>query len=315
MRTVVLTFAVLLLVGCRSESTALLGTLEWDRIGVAAEASEPIIAIDVVEGQKVSAGTALLHLDPRRADARIAQANAQLQGVEAALAELEAGTRSETIATARANLASAQASVGNAKKERDRIAAIRARGLVAQVALDNAQTVLATANANAAALRAQLDEQVNGARSQTIDQAQASVAAARAEQDAAQLNRQRLDVVAPRDGRVDALPFKLGDQPPQGATVVSLLSGAAPYARIFVPSSRRAALVDGMTCKVLVQGADAPYTATLRGLRSDPAFTPYYALTGDDASRLVYRAELVLQGDKARALPAGLPVQADCDLP
>ena len=315
MRSPPFLIAALLLVGCRSESTALLGTLEWDRIGVAAEASEPIIAIDVVEGQQVSAGMALLHLDPRRADARMAQANALLQGVEAALAELEAGTRSETIATARANLASAQASVSNAKKERDRIAAIRARGLVAQATLDNAQTALATANANAAALRAQLDEQVNGARSQTIDQAQASVAAARAELDAARLTRQRLDVVAPRDGRVDALPFKLGDQPPQGATVVSLLSGAAPYARIFVPSSRRATLVDGMTCTVLVQGVDAPYTATLRSLRSDPAFTPYYALTGDDASRLVYRAELVLQGDKAHALPAGLPVQADCDTP
>ena len=74
-------------------------------------------------------------------------------------------------------------------------------------------------------------------------------------------------------------------------------------------------MIDGMTCKVHVQGVAAPYTATLRSLRSDPAFTPYYALTGDDASRLVYRAELVLQGDKARALPAGLPVQADCDLP
>lgn len=315
MKAFVLTFAIVLLVGCQRESTALLGTLEWDRIGVAAEASEPIIAIDVVEGQRVSAGTPLLHLDPHRADARVAQANAQLQGVEAALAELEAGTRSETIATARANLASAQASVTNAKKERDRIAAIRARGLVAQVALDNAQTVLATANANAAALRAQLDEQVNGARVQTIDRAQASVAAARAERDAAQINRQRLDVAAPRDGRIDALPFKLGDQPPIGATLVSLLSGAAPYARIFVPSSRRAALVDGMTCQVRVQGVDSPYTATLRNLRSDPAFTPYYALTGDDASRLVYRAELVLQGDQVQALPAGLPVQADCDTP
>lgn len=307
--------AVFLLGGCHHESTTLLGTLEWDRIGVAAEASEPIIAIDVVEGQQVSAGTPLLHLDPRRSDAQIAQADAQLQGMQAALAELEAGTRSETIATARANLASAQASVANAKKERERIAAIRARGLVAQATLDDAQTALKTATANAAALRAQLDEQTNGARSQTIDQAHASVAAARAELAAAQLSRQRLDVVAPRDGRIDALPFKLGDQPPQGATVVSLLSGPSPYARIFVPSSRRAAMVDGMTCNVHVQGVDAPYTATLRSLRSDPAFTPYYALTGDDASRLAYRAELTLQGDKAQALPAGLPVQADCDAP
>ena len=315
MKTVGLIVIALLITGCQKESTALLGTLEWDRIGVAAEAAEPIMAIDVVEGQQVTAGTSLLHLDPRRADARIAQMNAQLQRVEAALAELRAGTRSETVATARANLASAQASVSNAKKERDRIAAIRARGLVAQATLDDAQAALTTASANAAARRAQRDEQVNGARSETIDQAQASVDAARAEVDAAQLSRQRMDVVAPRDGRIDALPFKLGDQPPQGATVVSLLSGAAPYARIFVPASRRASMVDGMRCKVHVQGVGESYSATLRSLRSDPAFTPYYALTGDDASRLAYRAELVLQGDKAQTLPAGLPVQVACDAP
>lgn len=315
MKTVGLIVIALLITGCQKESTALLGTLEWDRIGVAAEAAEPIMAIDVVEGQQVTAGTSLLHLDPRRADARIAQMNAQLQRVEAALAELRAGTRSETVATARANLVSAQASVSNAKKERDRIAAIRARGLVAQATLDDAQAALTTASANAAARRAQRDEQVNGARSETIDQAQASVDAARAEVDAAQLSRQRMDVVAPRDGRIDALPFKLGDQPPQGATVVSLLSGAAPYARIFVPASRRASMVDGMRCKVHVQGVVESYSATLRSLRSDPAFTPYYALTGDDASRLAYRAELVLQGDKAQTLPAGLPVQVACDAP
>ncbi len=315
MKTVAVLVVALLTTGCQKESTALLGTLEWDRIGVAAEASEPIMAIDVVEGQQVTAGTALLHLDPRRAEARIAQASAQLKRMESALAELQAGTRSETIATARANLVSAQASVGNAKKERDRIAAIRARGLVAQATLDDAQAALTTTSANAAARHAQLDEQVNGARSETIDQAQASVDAARAEVDAAQLSRQRLDVAAPRDGRIDALPFKLGDQPPQGATVVSLLSGAAPYARIFVPASRRASMVDGMTCKVHVQGVDESYSATLRSLRSDPAFTPYYALTGDDASRLAYRAELVLQGDKAQTLPAGLPVQVACDAP
>ena len=34
------------------------------------------------------------------------------------------------------------------------------------------------------------------------------------------------------------------------------------------------------------------------------------ALAGDDAARLVYRAELVLQGDGAADLPAGLPVSA-----
>jgi HlyD family secretion protein len=64
---------------------------------------------------------------------------------------------------------------------------------------------------------------------------------------------------------------------------------------------------------VQVQGVAGTFAATIRSLRSDPAFTPYFALTGDDASRLAYRAELVLEGDAATKLPAGLPVEAECD--
>ncbi len=38
--------------------------------------------------------------------------------------------------------------------------------------------------------------------------------------------------------RIDALPFKLGDQPAAGAVVVSLLAGPV-YARVYVPASQR----------------------------------------------------------------------------
>lgn len=314
MKTVALMTFTLLTIGCHKAPTdVLLGTLEWDRIAVAAEASEPIVAIDVREGDAVAAGAPILRLDPRRIDNRIAQATAQRQVAEAALAELRAGSRSEAIASARATLASAEAATANARRERDRVARIRDHGLVAQAALDDADTALRTATANAAALRARLAEQVNGTRSETIDQAVASVAAADAALHQLQLDRERFDVRAARAGHVDALPFKLGDQPPQGATVVSLLTGDAPYAHVFVPASLRAGLDHGARCDVTVQGIAEPFTATLRNLRADPAFTPYYALTGDDASRLAYRAELVLQGDSVQTLPAGLPVEARCD--
>jgi HlyD family secretion protein len=48
----------------------------------------------------------------------------------------------------------------------------------------------------------------------------------------------------------------------------------------------------------------------VRSVRSEASFTPYYALSGDDATRLVYRAELVLEGAGAADLPAGLPASA-----
>ena len=53
--------------------------------------------------------------------------------------------------------------------------------------------------------------------------------------------------------------------------------------------------------------------ARVRHLESQATFTPYFALHGDDASRLTYLAELTLEGDAALKLPAGLPVQARPD--
>lgn len=297
----------------RAQPPQLLGTLEWDRISVAAEASEPIVEIAVREGDEVHQGDLILKLDPRRSTAQLAQAQADARKTEAALAELQHGTRFETIDAARATLAGTVSTANNARRERDRIAAIRKRGLIAQADLDTAETNLRTATAQSSAAKANLSELLNGTRIEDIDQAEAALASTQAQVERLQLTAARLDVRAPRAGRVDALPFKLGDQPPLGATLVSLLSGAAPYARVFVPASLRTQLADGAHCSVSVTGVTTAFSATLRSLRSDPAFTPYYALTGDDASRLAYRAELVLSGDAAMKLPAGQPVQAECE--
>jgi HlyD family secretion protein len=296
----------------RNEAT-MLGTLEWDRVAVAAEVSEPILRIDVKEGATAHAGDAILSLDPRRTDAQLAEATGDAQRAEAALTELRHGTRIETIDAARATLAGAESLQANAKRERDRRAEIRKRGLIAQADLDNAETAFRTATSQANNARANLTELLNGTRIEDIEQAEAQLASANAAVEHLKLTRERLDVRAPVDGRVDALPFKLGDQPPAGATLVSMLSGAAPYARIYVPASQRARLAEGARCRVRVEGVGTEYTATIRTLRSDPAFTPYFALTGDDASRLAYRAELVLDGDAAKKLPAGLPAEAECD--
>lgn len=141
-------------------------------------------------------------------------------------------------------------------------------------------------------------------------QAEAALASAQSAEDELRLSRARLEVRAPRAGRVDALPFKPGDQPPMGASVASLLVGSAPYARVFIPASVRVGLREGQAFVIRVQGSDHDFHARLRSIARDPAFTPYYALTGDDASRLVYRAELLLTDPQATALPSGLTVEA-----
>jgi HlyD family secretion protein len=264
----------------------------------------------VAEGDRVDAGTVLLEQDARRQDARIAAARGDLAQAEARLEALANGARIETIDAARANLAQSRAAESEAVMDYERMAELESRGLVATAALDQSFAQRDQAHAQVQSFEAQLRELTHGTRPEQVEQAAAAVEAARASLASLELTRERLTVRAPRAGRVDALPFHPGDQPPVGAELASMLVGDAPYARVFVPAPRRAALQPGDRFEIHVEGVEEVFGAKLRSIRSEASFTPYYALAGDDASRLVYRAELVLEGAGSADLPAGLPVSA-----
>ncbi|HET8696929.1 MAG TPA: HlyD family efflux transporter periplasmic adaptor subunit [Gammaproteobacteria bacterium] len=303
--------ATALLAACaRDDNPPLLGSLEWDRVAVTAELSEPVLRWNVAEGDHVEAGTVLLELDPRRQDARIAEARGTLMQAEGRLSELAHGATLETIDTARANLARARAAEVQAETDYARTADLLKRELVTATAADQALATRDQARAQTRANEAQLRELTRGTRPEQVEQAAAAVDAAKGALAALELTRERLTVRAPRAGRVDALPFHPGDQPPVGAELVSLLVGDAPYARVFVPAPRRAEVQPGDEFEISVEGVSTPFRAKVRSVRSEASFTPYYALSGDDATRLVYRAELVLEGAGAAELPAGLPVSA-----
>jgi HlyD family secretion protein len=302
--------ALAALSGCARDNgpAPLLGTLEWDRIAVPAEVSEPIVQILVKEGDHVAADQLLLALDPRRTQVDAAQAD--VQRLSAALDELRHGARIETIDASRAALARTQATALNARFARERAAEIRRKGLNSQADLDNADAALRQANADANAAQANLAELLHGTRPEDLAQGEASLAQAQATLAQLQVTLQRLSVRAPRAGRVDTLPFKLGDRPAAGASVVSMLVGDAPYARVFVPEPVRASLQQGARFNVRVDGVAQAFTATAVRIASEATFTPYYALSGDDASRLAWRAELELDAPAVRDLPAGIPCQA-----
>jgi HlyD family secretion protein len=192
----------------------------------------------------------------------------------------------------------------------ERAAELLRRDLTSQAALDQARATRDQRHAAAAASRAMLDELQAGTRPEQIDQAAAEVAAQAADLDELRESRNRLTLKAPRAGRVDALPFEPGDQPAAGATLVSLLVGELPYARIFVPAHIRAGLSEGDRFSVEVLGVERRFAATLRSISREASFTPYYALSGDDASRTVFRAELHFTEPAAADLPAGLPLTA-----
>jgi HlyD family secretion protein len=311
--TAVATASVALcLAGCAKPASQPLGTLEWDRIGLPAPVSERIAEIPVHEGQRVAAGDILLVLEPERTRARLDAAQADALRQRHALDELRIGPRREDIDRARAQLAGAQSVARNAHRELERVQPLVARQFLARSQLDTAREQVDSADANVAAANAALAALVHGSRPEDIAQAEAALAAAQAQVAELSVNLERTQIRAPRAGRIDSIPYKLGDQPPIGATLAIELVGAAPYARVYVPEPQRANVRVGQAARVYVDGRSQPFPGHVRMVRSEPSFTPYYALSGDDAARLSYLAEVALDSTANDTdLPAGLPVHVE----
>lgn len=298
--------------GCGSKSTEVaLGTIEWDRVELVAEASEPVLSIAVREGEQVSAGQVLATLDARRVRAELAAADAEIARLAAVLELLRNGARPEAIAEARARVARAQSLADGAQRELTRVRGMIERKLASPADLDRAETTARAAAAEQRAARSALELLLAGTRVEELAQSEAAALAAQARRELTAVTLDRLTVRAPRDGRIDAIPVEVGDQPARGSALVILLVGAAPHARVFVPEHLRARIAPGARFRITVEGIDSSFDGVLRYVSSSASFTPYYALTGDDASRLVYVAEIDLDADAAAGLAAGLPVRAE----
>lgn len=289
------------------------GTIERHRYEIAATAAEQIVAMPVREGQRVRQGDLVAQLDGGSVAQARASLAAQTSQLQARLDELTHGSRSEEIVQGQAQLAATEAQREQASKEYQRLAELVGRGLVAQSAVDQQRQLRDSSAASVRSAHAGLELLRKGPRHEQLDQAHAALQSAQsllAEQDVL-LGRLRL--VAPVDGVVEALPYRQGERPPAGSPVVIMLASGAPYARVYIPEPQRARLHAGQSLTVRVDGVAQPFQGTVRYLAGEASFTPYFALTQRDRSRLAFLAEIDLPEARALELPVGLPAEVVLD--
>ncbi|MBI5031316.1 MAG: efflux RND transporter periplasmic adaptor subunit [Chloroflexi bacterium] len=145
------------------------GFIEGEDVSIAAEIGGRIEAINVNEGEPVTAGQELVRLDRTLLNAQIAQAQAAIDTAKAQLTQIKNGPRMSDVSAARAALDAAQ-------KNHDKL---RAGGTASDVAA--AQAALDAANKNYDKVRAgptqdqlaQLKAQVDSTKA-AVDQAQSA---------------------------------------------------------------------------------------------------------------------------------------------
>jgi len=285
------------------------GTVERDRLELIAESNERIVEMPVHEGDRVAAGAVLVRQEAGTAQPRIEQSRAALVEAQRQLADLEQGPRPREIDEAGAALAGAESELQTAQSEYARVAALVSRRLLSESSLDQARARRDSARATRDAARARLELLRQGTRTEQVAAARAAVTRAAAALAEVETVAARYTVVAPRAGIVEALPYELGERPAAGRPVAILLADGTPYARVYVPEPLRAQFVAGSKVQAAVDGVTGRLQGTVRYVSAEAAFTPYYALTQKDRSRLAFLAEVTLDDANAAALPAGMPIQ------
>jgi HlyD family secretion protein len=281
------------------------GYVEIDYVYVAPLAGGRITHIAVAEGQRVAEGDVLVSLDTSQQQAALAAAEAQIAAAEAALRNLETGGREDEIAVARANLMQAEADLKLAQDTADRSARLFDQGIVAQSRRDQDQTALNVAKARVAQLAAQLKVIELPARDAQQQQAEANLAAAEANAEAARIALAEREVLAPADGQVEKLFYSRGEIDGAGVPLLSLRPEGALKVKFYLPEAARSAYPVGTVFTVACDGCSAGVTATLSYLAADPQFTPPVIYSRDERQRLSFLAEAEVTG---AVLPPGQPV-------
>ncbi|WNJ94714.1 HlyD family efflux transporter periplasmic adaptor subunit [Vibrio ruber] len=305
------TILMILLTACQTdEAHVALGTLERDRVTLTATANEIIRELPVKEGTPVTQGQVLVKLDQRSQNVLLAQAVAEQAQAQAYLQKLTNGERPEDIATAQADVVRAEARFIEAEKNYQRTHELVAKKLSSQSENDRALASRDTAKAELNAAREAFAKLTAGSRVEDIEQAKAALDAAKAGVMLQQHRLSELTIVATRNGVLDSLPYKLGERAMINQAVAVIEADQVPYARVYVPARYRTQFLPGLIVNIHVDGVTTVFRGKVRYVSDQPSFTPYYALTEEERSRLMYLAEIDLD-DSAQSLPSGIPVQVE----
>ena len=293
-----------------NDDSRVVGQLESDRIEIRSEVFEPIVEIAVTEGQPVSKGDLLLRQDDTRILARIDETEAALAQSQARLDELVRGPRKEKIDAARANVGGARRELQFRQSDYERAQLVFEKELSSPDTLDRAKAALDRAKAALGFEQARLQELLSGTTAEELAQAEQAIQQVESRLSSLRIDFDRHQPHAPVDGIVDSKLFEPGEQPAIGQPMLVLLSGAQPYARIYIPESQRVHVRSGTQARVYVDGLTEPLKGSVRWVASEAAFTPYFALTEHDRGRLSFLAKVDLLGARER-LPDGVPVEVE----
>jgi len=297
-----------MLAGCQPrQSTGWQGYLEGEFVYVASPLAGRLEQLAVQKGTRVAAGAPLFSLERASELAAQREAADRLRSALARLEDLKKGLRPSELAALDARLEQAGAATELSQRELARLDALFKTGAVTASDLDRARLTHERNNGVIDEIRAQLTTARLGARADAIVAAAAEAAAASAANERADWSVAQKTQAAPHAAFVYDTLFREGEFVGVGAPVVALLPPENLKVRFFVPEADFAAMKPGDRVGVAISGSPI-LTAQINYLSPRPEYTPPVLYNRDNRAKLVFMVEAVFEGDAARDLHPGQPV-------
>jgi HlyD family secretion protein len=291
----------------RRSSSGYQGYLEGEFVAVASPLSGQLEQLPVAKGAFVAAGAPLFSLEHAAELAAQEEAANRLRSAQARLEDLKKGARPSELATLEARLNQARATAEQSKLDLARQELLFKNQVIAENELDRARLTHERNLKTVDEISTQLATARLGARSDAISAAEAEVSGAAAAKERADWNVAQKTKVAPRAALVYDTLYREGEFVTAGTPVVLLLPPEYLKVRFFVPETEFAALKTGDRVRVSVSGRP-PIEAHVTYLSPKPEYSPPVLYNRDNRSKLVYMIEAAIEGDAARELHPGQPV-------
>ena len=276
---------------CAPAQPVLNGYVEGEYVLMAPREAGRIDKLLVREGESVKDGDLLFTIDPSEMKRQVEAAEARLAQAEAQLADLETGERREELAVLEAALAAQEATLADAKRVLARQQDLFDRRVVSRAALDDAIAKRDSAEAMTLQARHRIEVAKMPARGRTIDAARQHVDAARAELSQAKWRLGEFEVRAPSDAVVDRTLRREGEMTAPDKPAIQLLPAANRKIRFFVSESLRASFPPGTRVIVSCDGCREPIHATVTRLGEQAEFTPPVIYSVESRDKLVYAVD------------------------
>jgi HlyD family secretion protein len=283
---VTMTIALLAFAGCAREDTGVSGSgfIEATTVLVSAQVGGVLDALYVDEGSTVTRGEPLGVIDTVTVVLELSRARAQLDAARMAARvagiDIERSRQDEALA----------------RKEFDRIAALREKGSATQQQYDQAENRLRQSE-----LAGRLAQATLGAREADVVRIQSEIA----------LLRDRLDKCrpsAPVSGVVTNKLTEAGELMAPGRAMVEIARLDSMWVKVYVPAHALTGIRIGDVASVDPEdGRDTPLEGRVVWVAEEAEFTPKNVQTAEARADLVYAVKVNLRNENGE-LKIGMPV-------